>query len=48
MRTYTVERGDVNYWCLKLYENGVEVGGGVGAEDDYEALVEDGQSFIGE
>lgn len=48
MRTFTVERGEANYWQLTLYEDGVPVGGGVGAEADYDALVEAGRDFTGE
>jgi hypothetical protein len=45
-RTFTVERGKVNFWKLTLLENGVEVGGGVGQEEDYEYLVDQGRDFV--
>lgn len=45
-RTFTVERGHANFWKLTLLENGVEVGGGVGQEGDYDYLVDQGHEFV--
>ena len=45
-RTFTVERGQANFWKLTLLEDGVEVGGGVGQEGDYDYLVEQGLDFV--
>lgn len=45
-RTFTLERGQVNFWKLTLLEDGVEVGGGVGQEDDYDDLADQGHSFV--
>ena len=45
MRTYTLERGLVNHWKLTLFEDGQEVGGGVGAESDYDSLLEVAHQF---
>lgn len=45
-RTFTVERGKVNFWKLTLMQNGVEVGGGVGQEEDYDYLVDQGHDFV--
>jgi hypothetical protein len=45
MRSYTLERGTVNYWVLTLYEDGEPVGGGVGTETDYDDLQDVGMDF---
>jgi hypothetical protein len=45
-RTFILERGKANFWKLTLLEDGVEVGGGVGQEDDYDYLVDQGQEFV--
>ena len=45
MRSHTLERGTVNYWVLTLLEDGEPVGGGVGAESDYEDLEAAGLEF---
>lgn len=45
MRSYTLERGTVNYWVLTLLEDGQPVGGGVGVEGDYDELLELANDF---
>lgn len=45
MRSYTLERGTVNYWVLTLFEDGQAVGGGVGADVDYDDLVDIATDF---
>lgn len=45
MRSYTLERGTVNYWVLTLFVDGEPSGGGVGAEGDYDELLELANGF---
>jgi hypothetical protein len=34
-------------WLLKLYEDGEEMGGGFGLEDDYDMLLDAAEQFCG-
>lgn len=45
-RTYEIEPVE-NGWRLKMFEDGEEVGGGVGGEDDYDFLLTQAQEFVG-
>lgn len=46
MRTYEIEPTATG-WKLTMYENGEEVGGGVGGSDDYDFLLEQAVEFCG-
>lgn len=45
-RTYEIHEVDGG-WQLKLYEDGEEVGGGAGGEDDYSFLLAQAEQFCG-
>ena len=47
MRTYEIEQTATG-WKLTMYEDGEEVGGGVGGLNDYEFLLEQAAEFCGE
>jgi hypothetical protein len=47
MRTYEIEPTATG-WKLTMYEDGEEVGGGVGGPDDYDFLLEQAAEFCGE
>jgi len=47
VRTYTLVPGKANAWKLTLFEDGQEVGGGVGQEDDYQELLDEALLFCG-
>lgn len=45
-RSYEIEPIDSG-WRLRLYEDGEEAGGGKGGTDDYDALLDAGEQFVG-
>jgi len=46
MRTYEITPTSSG-WKLTMYEDGEEVGAGVGGPDDYEWLEDQGEEFLG-
>ena len=46
-RSYEIKPLEGGGWILKLYEDGEEVGGGRGEDDDYQALLQAGEEFVG-
>lgn len=46
MRSYEIVR-TASGWKLTMYEDGEEVGGGVGGHDDYDFLLEQAHEFCG-
>lgn len=47
-RSYQIDPIPGGGWKLKLYEDGQEAGGGRGeTDDDYQALIEAGEEFVG-
>lgn len=47
MRTYELIPTSTG-WKLTMYDDGEEVGGGVGGPEDYDFLDEQGKQFCGE
>lgn len=47
MRSYEISP-TASGWKLTMYQDGEEVGGGVGGMDDFDFLVEQAMSFCGE
>jgi len=45
MRSFTLIRHTFHYWKLTLFEDGEEVGGGVGGLSDFDALTDIGLEF---
>lgn len=47
-RSYQIDPHESGGWKLTLWEDGQEAGGGRGeTDDDYQALIEAGEEFVG-